>query len=71
VLHLYQLETISQAYNREEAEEEAKILQSAGAKLHPALGPCKNKWGSILARCEPNKVVGFYSVNGWLVGAFR
>jgi splicing suppressor protein 51 len=60
-----------QAYNREEAEAEAEVLKSVGAKLNPALGPLRNRWGSILTRCEPSKVTGFYSVNGWLAGGFR
>ncbi|KAG6844793.1 hypothetical protein H0H87_003722 [Tephrocybe sp. NHM501043] len=59
------------AYNREEAEAEAMLLQSAGAKLVPGLGPTKNVWGSISSKKEPNRVTGFYSVNGWLAGAFK
>ncbi|KAF5378487.1 hypothetical protein D9615_007134 [Tricholomella constricta] len=59
------------AYNREEAEAEAKMLEAAGAKLVPKLGPAKNPWGSILAKKEPSKVTGFYAVNGWLAGGFR
>lgn len=31
----------------------------------------KNKWGSMIAKCEPSKVTGFYAVNGWLAGGFR
>ncbi|RDB18188.1 putative protein MSS51, mitochondrial [Hypsizygus marmoreus] len=63
--------SIFTAYHREEAEEEAKLLQRAGAKLLSALGPRKNVWGSLLAMQEPNKVIGFYAVNGWLAGGFR
>jgi hypothetical protein len=48
-----------QAYNREEAHAEAKVLQG------------KNRWGSVLVRCEPSKVAGFYSVQGWLAGRFQ
>ena len=61
--------SINQAYNHEEAEAEAAVLKSSGAKLK--LGPMKNKWGSMMARCEPSKVTGFYSVNGWVAGGFR
>ncbi|KAF8060173.1 hypothetical protein FPV67DRAFT_333871 [Lyophyllum atratum] len=59
------------AYNSEEAQAEAQILKAAGAKLVPALGPGKNVWGSTSAKKEPNKVTGFYAVNGWLSGGFR
>ena len=61
--------SINQAYNHEEAEAEAAVLKSSGAKLK--LSPMKNKWGSMMARCEPSKVTGFYSVNGWVAGGFR
>ncbi|KAJ7743443.1 hypothetical protein DFH07DRAFT_835518 [Mycena maculata] len=59
------------AFNREEAKAEAALLRSAGATLHAALGPTKNPWGSIKVIPEPNKVYGFYAVNGWLAGGFR
>ncbi|KAJ6554867.1 hypothetical protein B0H19DRAFT_1154664 [Mycena capillaripes] len=59
------------AYNREEAEAEAQLLRAASAILHPALGPAKNLWGSIKVIPEPNKVFGFYAVNGWLAGGFK
>ncbi|KAJ7438940.1 hypothetical protein B0H11DRAFT_2103469 [Mycena galericulata] len=59
------------AFNHEEAEAEAALLRAAGATLHPALGPAKNPWGSVKAIPEPNKVYGFYAVNGWLAGGFR
>ncbi|KAF9468454.1 hypothetical protein BDZ94DRAFT_1246823 [Collybia nuda] len=59
------------AYNREEAEEEAQIMRQAGAKLVPIMGPIKNVWGSTLLIQEPNKVTGFYAVNGWLAGGFK
>ncbi|KAJ6496311.1 hypothetical protein C8R45DRAFT_985563 [Mycena sanguinolenta] len=62
--------TLFTAYNREEAEGEAALLRVAGAKLHPDLGPSKNPWGSIKVIPEPNKVYGFYAVNGWLAGGF-
>ncbi|KAJ7839648.1 hypothetical protein B0H13DRAFT_2101891 [Mycena leptocephala] len=63
--------TLFTAYNREEAEAEAALLRATGATLHPALGPAKNLWGSIKVIPEPNKVYGFYAVNGWLAGGFR
>ncbi|KAJ7899700.1 hypothetical protein B0H13DRAFT_2029673 [Mycena leptocephala] len=63
--------TLFTAYNREEAEAEAALLRATGATLHPALGPAKNPWGSIKVIPEPNKVYGFYAVNGWLAGGFR
>ncbi|KAF8963225.1 hypothetical protein BDZ97DRAFT_1661795 [Flammula alnicola] len=63
--------TIFTAYNQEEAQAEAKILESAGAILHADLGPKQNPWGSLLAKTEPNKVTGFYAVNGWLAGGFK
>jgi len=66
-----EIPTVFTAYNREEAENEAKILMDAGAKLVTSLGPKKNQWGSILTRKEPNKVTGFYAVNGWLAGGFK
>ncbi|KAK6971954.1 MYND-type domain-containing protein [Favolaschia claudopus] len=59
------------AYNREEAEAEAAILRSAGAKLLSPLGPNKNPWGSGKVIPEPNSVYGFYAVNGWLAGGFK
>ncbi|KAG6852908.1 hypothetical protein C0991_008251 [Blastosporella zonata] len=59
------------AYNRDEAEAEATLLQSAGAKLVPELGPLKNVWGSISCKKEPNRVTSFYAINSWLAGAFR
>ncbi|KAJ7225071.1 hypothetical protein B0H12DRAFT_1060134 [Mycena haematopus] len=58
------------AFNREEAEAEAALLRAAGAKLHSALGPSKNPWGSIKIIPEPNKVCGFYAANGWIAGGF-
>lgn len=61
----------SKAYNHEEAAVEAKLLTDAGAVLHPELGPCKNPWGSLMPRMEPNKITGFYAVNGWLAGGFN
>ncbi|KAG5643863.1 hypothetical protein DXG03_009547 [Asterophora parasitica] len=66
-----EIPTVFTAYNREEAEVEAQLLKLAGRHLVPSLGPIKNPWGSILARKEPNKVTGFYAVNGWLAGGFR
>lgn len=42
----------------------------AGATLHPELGPKPNPWASMISRTEPNKVTGFYTVNGWLAGGF-
>ncbi|KAJ6607178.1 hypothetical protein B0H10DRAFT_2073036 [Mycena sp. CBHHK59/15] len=63
--------SILTAYNREEAEAEAKLLSAAGANLRPSLGPRKNPWGSSKVIPEPNKVYGFYAVNGWLAGGFR
>ncbi|KAJ7183518.1 hypothetical protein C8R46DRAFT_1067191 [Mycena filopes] len=59
------------AYNREEAEAEAALLRTAGATLLPALGPVKNPRGSIKVIPEPNKIYGFYAVNGWLAGGFK
>ncbi|KAG7443809.1 uncharacterized protein BT62DRAFT_901802 [Guyanagaster necrorhizus] len=63
--------SIFTAYNRHEAEADAKILAYYGARLVRTLGPRKNPWGSLLAKPEPCKVYGFYSVNGWVAGAFR
>ncbi|KAG6889200.1 hypothetical protein C0995_002660 [Termitomyces sp. Mi166 len=63
--------TVFTAYNRDEAEAEAKILQAAGANLVHALGPVQNPWRSISFKKEPGKVTGFYSVNGWLAGGFH
>ncbi|KAG6884773.1 hypothetical protein C0993_008376 [Termitomyces sp. T159_Od127] len=59
------------AYNREEAEAEARILSEAGARLIPELGPSRNTWRSISFKKEPQRVTGFYSVNGWLAGGFQ
>ncbi|KAJ7644868.1 hypothetical protein FB45DRAFT_898855 [Roridomyces roridus] len=59
------------AFNREEAEPEAALLEQAGATLHPGLGPSKNPWGCIKVVPEPNRVYGFYARNGWLAGGFR
>ncbi|KAK0184854.1 hypothetical protein F5146DRAFT_938103 [Armillaria mellea] len=63
--------SIFTAYNRHEAEADAKILTRCGAQLVSTLGPRKNAWGGLLAKPEPCKVYGFYSVNGWVAGAFR
>ncbi|KAF9528729.1 hypothetical protein CPB83DRAFT_853653 [Crepidotus variabilis] len=62
--------TLFTAYNQTEAAEEAEMLRSVGAHLHPQLGPGKNQWGSEILRTEPNTVTGFYAVNGWLAGGF-
>ncbi|KAJ7447651.1 hypothetical protein FB451DRAFT_1054349 [Mycena latifolia] len=59
------------AYNREEAEGEAALLRAAGARLLPGMGPIQNPWGSIKVIPEPNKIYGFYAVNGWLAGGFQ
>ncbi|KDR78139.1 hypothetical protein GALMADRAFT_94674 [Galerina marginata CBS 339.88] len=59
------------AFNQEEAVAEAELLRKAGATLHSELGPRRNPWGSLLSKTEPNKVTGFYSLNGWLAGGFR
>ncbi|KAF4611827.1 hypothetical protein D9613_004022 [Agrocybe pediades] len=66
--------TLLTAYNEEEAKAEAAILREAlegtDMSLHPELGPVRNPWGSLKSRTEPNKVTGFYAVNGWLAGGF-
>ncbi|PPQ68247.1 hypothetical protein CVT25_005316 [Psilocybe cyanescens] len=67
----HRIPVVFTAFNEEEAEAEAKIFRAAGATLHPQLGPRINPWGSQLARAEPNKVTGFYAVNGWLAGGFQ
>jgi splicing suppressor protein 51 len=59
------------AYNRDEAEAEAAILRRLGARLAPALGPCKNPWGSLNLRLEPVYLSGAFSINGWLAGGFK
>ncbi|KAJ7667263.1 hypothetical protein B0H17DRAFT_1088895 [Mycena rosella] len=59
------------AYNREEAVGEAALLRGEGARLHPALGPVKNPWGSIKVIPEPNRIHGFYAPNGWFAGGFQ
>jgi splicing suppressor protein 51 len=46
-------------------------MESAGARLVSALGPRRNPWGSELAKVEPNQVAGFFSVNGYVAGAFK
>ncbi|KAJ7660558.1 hypothetical protein B0H17DRAFT_1095046 [Mycena rosella] len=63
--------TVFTSFNREEAEGEAALLRAAGAKLHPALGPCKNPWGSINLRPSKHKIYGFSADSGWLAGGFR
>lgn len=60
-----------QAFDSDEAEAESRIMINAGATLHPELGPKRNPWASKVPRTEPNKVIGFYAVNGWLSGGFR
>ncbi|KAF4609965.1 hypothetical protein D9613_010375 [Agrocybe pediades] len=66
--------TLFTAYNEEEAKAEAAILREALAgtdmSLHPDLGQVRNPWGSLNSRTEPNKITGFYAVNGWLAGGF-
>ncbi|KAJ7190580.1 hypothetical protein GGX14DRAFT_507204 [Mycena pura] len=71
VLVARKIRALFTAYNREEAEAEAGLLRTAGARLHPALGPGKNPWGSSKLIPEPSKVYGFYAVNGWLAGGFK
>ncbi|KAG6816172.1 hypothetical protein H0H87_008096 [Tephrocybe sp. NHM501043] len=66
-----EIPSVFTAYNREEAEAEAKLLRDAGANLIHELGPLKNVWGSISCKKEPNRVTGFYFINGWLAGGFR
>ncbi|KAJ7714781.1 hypothetical protein B0H14DRAFT_3014907 [Mycena olivaceomarginata] len=63
--------TVFTSFNREEAEGEAALFRAAGAKLHPALGPTRNPWGSIKLGPSAHKVYGFDSDNGWLAGGFR
>ncbi|KAJ7753982.1 hypothetical protein B0H14DRAFT_420514 [Mycena olivaceomarginata] len=63
--------TVFTSYNREEAEDQAALLRAAGAKLHPAVGPTRNPWGSIKLHHPSPKVYGFDSSNGWLAGGFR
>ncbi|KAF5329761.1 hypothetical protein D9619_009283 [Psilocybe cf. subviscida] len=63
--------TVFTSYNHDEAQAESRLLESAGATLIPELGPRKNPWGSLLVKMEPNKITGFYAVNGWLSGGFR
>ncbi|TFK62891.1 hypothetical protein BDN72DRAFT_776554 [Pluteus cervinus] len=58
------------SYNSIEAMKDAEVIAKAGAILHSNLGPIRNPWGSILCKKEPNRVTGFYSVNGWLAGGF-
>uniref|UniRef100_A0A8H7XLM9 Mitochondrial splicing suppressor 51-like C-terminal domain-containing protein n=1 Tax=Psilocybe cubensis TaxID=181762 RepID=A0A8H7XLM9_PSICU len=71
VLIKHRIPAVFTAFNQEEAEAEANIFRDVGATLHPQLGPRANPWGSCLAIPEPNKVTGFYAVNGWLAGGFR
>lgn len=47
------------------------MLTTAGATIVPSLEPKKNIWGSLLTKTEPNNVVNFYAVNGWLAGGFK
>jgi hypothetical protein len=60
-----------QSYNHEEVEGQAALLRAAGAKLHPAVGPTQNPWGSMKLHPSPHKVYGFDSGGGWLAGGFR
>ncbi|KAJ6518318.1 hypothetical protein C8R47DRAFT_1312737 [Mycena vitilis] len=71
LLHDRKIPALFTTYNREEAETEAKVLRAAGAKLHTALGPTKNPWGSIKLIPEPEKVWGFRAGSGWLAGGFK
>ncbi|KAJ3509515.1 hypothetical protein NLJ89_g5186 [Agrocybe chaxingu] len=63
--------TMFTAFNEEEARGQVKIFQAAGATLLQGLMPRPNPWGSLLARVEPNKVVGYFAFNGWLSVGFR
>ncbi|KAF6754139.1 hypothetical protein DFP72DRAFT_900491 [Ephemerocybe angulata] len=63
--------TVFTAFNRGEAEKEAALLKEAGAELVPALGPCRNPWGSMLFKVEPASLEGFYNSNGWFAGGFK
>ncbi|KDR78140.1 hypothetical protein GALMADRAFT_155137 [Galerina marginata CBS 339.88] len=67
----HKVPTLFTAFNQEEAEAEADLLRTAGATLHPELGPRYNPWGSLVLRIEPSKVIGFYAANGWLAGGFK
>ncbi|KAF8872797.1 hypothetical protein CPB84DRAFT_1838982 [Gymnopilus junonius] len=70
-LHQRGIPSVFTAFNSEEAQAEADLFKSIGVTLHPELGPKHNPWGSLLSKIEPNKVAGFYAVNGWLSGGFR
>ncbi|KAF9022153.1 hypothetical protein BDZ89DRAFT_1070891 [Hymenopellis radicata] len=62
------------SYNREEAVAEGKILAKHGATLikdGDMSSGSRNQWGSMLMKPEPCKIFGFFSVNGWIAGAFR
>ncbi|KAJ7859015.1 hypothetical protein B0H14DRAFT_3631294 [Mycena olivaceomarginata] len=65
------LPSVFTAYNREEAEDDAAMLGAAGARLHPALRPAQNPWGSMKAVPTAHSVYGFQVESGWLAGAFR
>ena len=58
-----------QSFNREEAEEESRILKDmAGATL--LIDARMNPWGSAKLLQEQTKVLGYYSVNRWIAGGF-
>ncbi|KAJ6548269.1 hypothetical protein B0H10DRAFT_1754065, partial [Mycena sp. CBHHK59/15] len=59
------------AYSREDAEKDAALLCTAGAALHPALGPILNPWGSMKAVPSPHSTYSFLVNSGWLAGGFK
>ncbi|KAJ7728676.1 hypothetical protein B0H14DRAFT_3859805 [Mycena olivaceomarginata] len=65
------LPSVFTAYNPEEAEDDAAMLRAAGARLHPALRPALNPWGSMKVVPTVHSVYGFQVESGWLAGAFR
>ncbi|KAJ7101498.1 hypothetical protein B0H15DRAFT_413126 [Mycena belliarum] len=71
VLVARKIPSVFTAYGREEADGEAALLRAAGAALLPGMGPGRNPWGSSKVIPAPNKVYGFYAVNGWLAGGFK
>ncbi|KAK7455903.1 hypothetical protein VKT23_010942 [Stygiomarasmius scandens] len=61
------------SFNESEALTESQMLREAGASLFlkDQLGPCRNPWGSMSLKPEPNAVSGWYGENMWLAGGFK
>ncbi|KAJ7501101.1 hypothetical protein B0H11DRAFT_2275425 [Mycena galericulata] len=48
-----------------------RLMLNAGVRLVPALGPCRNPWGSLLLKKDSELLHSFYSDNMYFAGGFK